>query len=220
MGNKANPVGPNQPVLKINYGNFKSIDKGDVMNRKLWINLMAAMLVAGLFMTVSCAKKTIVSDGTTIEDQATVEAAAKASAEQERIKAQELQDQMAKEKALQESKMLAAKNRFSNQNIHFEFDSAQLSSMAKLLIKEKAEWLAANSGVAVIIEGHCDERGTTDYNIALGERRAIAVKNYLVNLGISGSRLTTVSFGEEKPLDSGANEAAYRKNRRAQFVIK
>ena len=194
------------------------------MNRKLWINLMAAILVVGLFMTVSCAKKTIVTDGTTIEDQAKVEAeeaaAAKVLAEQERIKSQELQDQMAKEQALKEAKILAAKNRFSNQNIHFEFDSAQLSSMAKQLIEEKAEWLGANSGVAVIIEGHCDERGTTDYNIALGERRAIVVKNYLVNLGISGSRLTTVSFGEEKPLDPAANEAAYRKNRRAQFVIK
>ena len=194
------------------------------MNRKLWINLMAAILVVGLFMTVSCAKKTIVTDGTTIEDQAKVEAeeaaAAKVLAEQERIKSQELQDQMAKEQALKEAKILAAKNRFSNQNIHFEFDSAQLSSMAKQLIEEKAEWLGANSGVAVIVEGHCDERGTTDYNIALGERRAIVVKNYLVNLGISGSRLTTVSFGEEKPLDPAVNEAAYRKNRRAQFVIK
>jgi peptidoglycan-associated lipoprotein len=194
------------------------------MNRKLWINLMAAMLVAGLFMTVSCAKKTVVADGTTIEDQAKVQAEAdakaKALAEQERIKAQELKDQMANEQALNEAKILAAKNRFSNQNIHFEFDSAQLSSMAKLLIKEKAEWLGTNSGVAVVIEGHCDDRGTTDYNIALGERRAIAVKNYLVNLGISGSRLTTVSFGEERPLDSGTSEAAYRKNRRAQFVIK
>ena len=194
------------------------------MNRKLWINLMVAMLVAGLFMTVSCAKKTIVSDGTTIEDQATVEAdaaaKAKALAEQERIKSQELQDQMAKEQALKEAKILAARNRFGNQNIHFDFDSAQLSSMAKLLIKEKAEWLGANSGVSAVIEGHCDEQGTTDYNIALGERRAIAVKNYLVNLGISGSRLTTVSFGEEKPLDSGSSDAAYRKNRRAQFVIK
>lgn len=192
------------------------------MNRKLWINLMAAMLVAGLFMTVSCAKKTVVSDGTTIQDQATVEAEAKANAlaEQERIKTQELQDQMAKDQALKEAKILAAKNRFSNQNIHFDFDSAQLSSMAKLLIKEKAEWLGTNSGVAAVIEGHCDDRGTTDYNIALGERRAIAVKNYLVNLGISGSRLTIVSFGEEKPLDSGTSEEAYRKNRRAQFIIK
>jgi len=192
------------------------------MNKKLWINLMVAMLAAGLFMTVSCAKKTIVSEPTTIEDQATAEteATAEALAEQERIKAAELQDQMIKEQALKEAKLLAAKNRFSNQNIHFDFDSAQLSSMAKMLLKEKAEWLSANSVVSVTIEGHCDERGTTDYNIALGERRAIAAKNYLLNLGISESRLTIVSFGEEKPLDSGTSEEAFRKNRRAQFVIK
>ncbi len=190
------------------------------MNKKLWINLMVAVMVAGLFMTVSCAKKTIVAEPTTVEDQAKVEADAKAKAEHERIKAQELQDQMVKEQALEEAKMLAAKNRFANQNVHFDFDSAQLSSMAKMLLKEKAEWLRANSVDFVTIEGHCDERGTTDYNIALGERRAIAAKNYLLNLGISASRLTTVSFGEEKPLDSGQNEEAFRKNRRAQFVIK
>jgi len=192
------------------------------MRRKMWINFMVVMAVAGLLMTVSCAKKTIVSDSTTIEDQAKAEAEAKAraQAEQERIKEQELQDKIAKEQALKESKIAAAKNRFVNQNIHFDFDSAQLSSMAKMLIKEKAQWLRANPGVSITIQGHCDESGTTDYNIALGERRAIAVKNYLLNLGIPGSRLTTVSFGEERPLDSSSTDEAYRKNRRAQFVLK
>jgi peptidoglycan-associated lipoprotein len=194
---------------------FKFIDKGDVMNKRMWVNLMAAMLVAGLFMTVSCAQKTVVSDGTTIEDQTKADALA----EQERINAQDLQDQMIKEQELKEAKIVAAKNRFSNQNIHFDFDSAQLSSMAKMLLKEKAEWLGINSAASVTVEGHCDDQGTTEYNIALGERRAIAVKNYLMNLGIAGSRLTIVSFGEEKPLDTGTSEESYRKNRRAQFVL-
>ena len=85
------------------------------MNRKLWTNLMVAMLVFGLLMTVSCAKKTVVADGTSIEDQARAEAEAKALAEQERIKAQMLQDQMAAE-----AKVAAAKDRFVNQNIHFD----------------------------------------------------------------------------------------------------
>ena len=183
------------------------------MNKKMWMNLMVAMLVAGLFMTVSCAKKTVVSDGTTIEDQEK----AKALAEQERIKAQELQDQMAKEK--KESKIVTARTRFMNDNILFSFDSFQLSAAAKDLLKGKAQWLTENSKYSVTIEGHCDESGTTEYNIALGERRALAVKKYLVNLGIAGYRLTTVSFGEEKPLDSGQTEAAYSKNRRAQFVL-
>ncbi|MCK5836992.1 MAG: peptidoglycan-associated lipoprotein Pal [Desulfobacula sp.] len=196
------------------------------MKKKLWMNLMAAVLVAGLFMTVSCAKKTIVSEPTTIEDQAKIEAEAKAKAEAEsraeeaRIKAQELQDQMASEQAQAEAKITAAQNRFTNQNIHFDFDSSELSSMAKTLLKEKAEWVTDNPGVHVTIQGHCDERGTTEYNLALGERRAMAAKNYLLNLGISNSRLISISFGEEKPLDLGSSEEAYRKNRRAQFVLK
>ena len=184
------------------------------MNKKTWMNLMVIVLMLGLFMTVSCAKKTIVSDGTTIEDQE--KAKAKALAEQERIKSQELRDQMAQEK---ESKIVTAQTRFMNENILFVFDSFQLSPTAKALLKEKAEWLSENSKYSVTIEGHCDENGTTEYNIALGERRALAVKKYLKNLGIAGYRLTTVSFGEEKPLDTGNTESAYRKNRRAQFVL-
>ncbi|MBU0969018.1 MAG: peptidoglycan-associated lipoprotein Pal [Proteobacteria bacterium] len=187
------------------------------MNKKVWTNLMVAMLVLGLFMTVSCAKKTVVSDGTAIEDQARLDA--EAAAERERIKAQELEEQMAREKALAEAKIAAARAQFENQNIHFDFDSAELSPMAKTLLKEKADWLNANPGVSVVVEGHCDDRGTTEYNIALGEKRALAAKNYLVDLGISESRLSTVSFGEERPLDSASTEEAYSKNRRAQFVL-
>jgi len=187
------------------------------MKRKLWMNLMMAVLVAGLFMTVSCAKKTMVTEPTTIEDQAATDAEAQAAAEAEKLKQQEIQEQMLKEKMARQA---AAKKRFVNQNIHFEFDSAQLSSMAKMIIREKAEWLKANPGVSVTIEGHCDERGTTVYNLALGERRAAAVESYLVDLGISGNRLKKVSFGEEKPLDAAKTEEAFRKNRRAQFVLK
>ena len=186
------------------------------MKRNLWMNLMMVVLVAGLFMTVSCAQKTMVTEPTSIEDQSAADAKAQAEAEAEKLKQQEIQEQMLKEKMAREA---AAKKRFVNQNIHFDFDSAQLSSMAKMLIREKAEWLKANATVNVTIEGHCDERGTTVYNLALGERRANAVKKYLVDLGISGDRLDKVSFGEEKPLDPAKTEAAFRKNRRAQFVL-
>ena len=202
------------------------------MKNRVWINLVMAILVAGLFFTVSCAKKTIVSDATTIEDQAKVEAdakakaeaaaadaMAKAKAETDRIAQQNLEDQMASEGALMEAKIMAAKKRFENQDIHFEFDSSQLSSMAKMLLKEKATWLKENSSIFVTIEGHCDERGTTEYNLALGERRASVAKAYLVDLGVSVSRLNTISYGEEKPLDWGKTEAAYRTNRRSHFAI-
>ena len=194
------------------------------MKRNFWMNLLMAVMVAGLFMTVSCAQKKVVSDSTTIEDQAAAEEAARMAAEEaareaerERIRQQEIEEKLAREKA---EKIAGAKMRFINQNILFDFDSAELSTMAKMLLKEKAEWLNANPMVKVTIEGHCDERGTTEYNLALGERRARAAKNYLADLGISTVRMNMVSFGEEKPLDSGKNEEAYRKNRRAQFVIK
>lgn len=191
------------------------------MNRKLGIYVLMAVLVAGLFLTASCAKKTVVSDATTIEDQAktaadvAAEAEAARKAEQERIRQQELQEEAArKEGAVQ------ARTRFLNQHIHFEFDSAQLTDTAKALLREKAAWLKANPGTSIVIEGHCDERGTTEYNLALGERRAAAAKQYLQDLGVGAYRMTTVSYGEERPLDPGQNEAAYSKNRRAQFVLK
>ncbi|SDT84506.1 peptidoglycan-associated lipoprotein Pal [Desulfobacula phenolica] len=200
------------------------------MKNRVWINLTMAILVAGLFFTVSCAKKTIVSDATAIEDQAKVEAdknAAKAKAEAQaqareeadRIAQQELEDRIANEKALKQAKIMAAKKRFENQNIHFEYDSSQLSPMAKTILREKAAWLKANYSVSVTIEGHCDDRGTTEYNLSLGERRATSAKAYLVNLGVLASRLNTISYGEEQPEDFGKTEDAYRKNRRAHFAI-
>ena len=195
------------------------------MKNRVWINLVMAVLVAGLFFTVSCAKKTIVTDATTIEDQAKVEAeaAAKAKAEgttdADRIAQQKLEDQMANGDSLMAAKVMAAKKRFENQDIHFEYDSSDLSSMAKTMLKEKAAWLKENYSTSVTIEGHCDERGTTEYNLALGDRRANASKNYLINLGVAASRLNTISYGEEQPLDSGQTESAYRKNRRAHFAI-
>jgi peptidoglycan-associated lipoprotein len=189
------------------------------MNKKLWMHVVMAILVAGLFMTASCAKKTVVSDATSIEDQAKAEAEAAAAArqaEEERIRQQALQDEAARKEALAQ----AARSRFLDAHIHFAFDRSDLSDTAKELLREKAEWLKTNPSVSVIIEGHCDERGTTEYNLALGERRARAVKEYLQDLGIGGFRMSTISYGEERPLDPGKNEAAYSKNRRAQFVLK
>ncbi|MCJ7772964.1 MAG: peptidoglycan-associated lipoprotein Pal [Desulfobacterales bacterium] len=109
---------------------------------------------------------------------------------------------------------------FVNDDIFFAFDSSALSQEAKHTLLRKDYWMKNNTGPSVIIEGHCDERGTNEYNLALGERRALSAKNYLVNLGIDKSKLDTVSYGEERPVDSGSNEAAWQKNRRGHFVIK
>ncbi|MCG2831147.1 MAG: OmpA family protein, partial [Desulfobacteraceae bacterium] len=87
------------------------------------------------------------------------------------------------------------------------------------VLKRKAEWLRNNPGESIIVEGHCDERGTNEYNLALGDRRAQSAKNFLIDLGIAESRLTTISYGEERPADPRQNEDAWSKNRRDQFVI-
>ncbi len=97
----------------------------------------------------------------------------------------------------------------------FEFDSAVIKPEGKATLQRQAAWLRRWSGTVVTVEGHCDERGTREYNLALGERRAAAAKNYLVLLGIDPSRVKTISYGKERPEALGANEAAWSQNRRA-----
>ena len=105
------------------------------------------------------------------------------------------------------------------QKVYFNFDSADLSEESRSTLTSNAEYLSKQSGLKVRIEGNSDERGSDDYNMALGERRAKAAKDYLVNLGIASDRLSTISYGEEKPADPGHDEEAWAKNRRAEFVI-
>jgi len=103
--------------------------------------------------------------------------------------------------------------------ILFGFDKYDLSGEAQATLRRQAEWLNTYGNVSVTIEGHCDERGTREYNLALGERRATSVKNYLVALGVSSSRIQTISYGKERPAVLGSNEEAWAKNRRAVTVI-
>ncbi len=102
--------------------------------------------------------------------------------------------------------------------VHFGYDKSNLDSSSKKDIAKNVEWMKANPAAKVQIEGHCDSRGTIEYNVALGERRANAVKAYMVSLGISNDRLSVISYGKEKPLEQGDTEAAWAKNRRANFV--
>ena len=113
--------------------------------------------------------------------------------------------------------MIMNRERFINQDIFFEFDSSALSTKAQEILKAKAEWMVRNPHLDIIIEGHCDNRGTTEYNLALGERRAESVKRFMLDLGIADSRIRTISFGEERPLALGNDEEAWAKNRRAHF---
>jgi peptidoglycan-associated lipoprotein len=103
--------------------------------------------------------------------------------------------------------------------VYFEYDSAELTAEARAGLDANAGLLKRYGTWMITIEGHCDERGTAEYNLALGERRAVAAQSYLVSLGIPAERLRTVSYGKEFPFDPGHDEAAYAKNRRAHFVI-
>jgi peptidoglycan-associated lipoprotein len=105
------------------------------------------------------------------------------------------------------------------ENIHFDFDKSALRAEDREILKKHAAWLMKNKDYSLVIEGNCDERGTTEYNLALGERRAEEAKKYLVALGVDEKRIKTISYGKEKPLDPGHTEEAWAKNRRDQFVL-
>jgi peptidoglycan-associated lipoprotein len=104
-------------------------------------------------------------------------------------------------------------------DVGFNFDSADLSETARATLKANAEWLKSNASARVQIEGHCDERGAADYNMALGAKRAQAAMDYLVTLGVVSNRLSTISYGEEIPVCKEHNEECWVKNRRARFVV-
>jgi peptidoglycan-associated lipoprotein len=104
-------------------------------------------------------------------------------------------------------------------DVPFDFDSAELIPAARPILDRTAEWLRSYPTVSLLVEGHCDERGTVEYNLALGERRATAVYNYLLSLGVASNRLKTISYGKEFPLDPGHTEEAWARNRRGHFEV-
>jgi len=180
------------------------------MRKKLWIILALAFIIPGLLFTASCAKKAVKDDAALAQQAEGDEAAEKAK-----------QEELARQQAIEEERLKKAqeaRDMFLNDDIYFEFDSSILTSEAQLLLKKKAEWLQNNPQAMSTIEGHCDDRGTNEYNLALGDRRATSAKTFLVDLGISASRLTTISYGEERPVDPGQNEEAWAKNRRCRFT--
>jgi peptidoglycan-associated lipoprotein len=179
------------------------------MRNRFWVVLALLLVIPGLMLTASCAKKQVTSGpGVTPSPEG-------GAMSDEDARARALEEQ-----ALREQRAAtAAMERFENQDISFDFDKSSLTPAAQAILRDKAAYLMANADVSVIIEGHCDERGTNEYNMALGDRRAGSAKSFLVDLGIESRRLTTISYGEEKPVDPASNEAAWTKNRRAHCII-
>jgi peptidoglycan-associated lipoprotein len=115
--------------------------------------------------------------------------------------------------------MIPDRDTFKANTVYFDFDRATIKPSERSKIDAVAQVLKSKPNTKVQVEGHCDERGTEEYNRALGERRALAVREYLINAGISADRIFTISYGEDRPVDPGHNEAAWAKNRRAEFVL-
>ncbi len=185
------------------------------MMRKMIIVLVALVFAcSALFLMTSCAKKQVMTGAPEKPPMAApppgdTEAYKKAEAERQ-----------ARLAALASAEQLRGEIRaFEAENVFFDFDKSELKPEARAILVKKAEWLRNNSEFSVRIEGHCDERGTNEYNLALGERRANAAWKFLNALGISGSRMTTISYGEERPADPKHNESAWSKNRRDEFKL-
>jgi peptidoglycan-associated lipoprotein len=108
---------------------------------------------------------------------------------------------------------------FAANTVYFDFDRSTIKASERSKVEAVSKHLLANPTHGVKIEGHCDERGTEGYNLSLGERRALAIREYLVNLGVPADKVTTISFGEARPAETGHDESAWRKNRRGEFIL-
>jgi peptidoglycan-associated lipoprotein len=187
-----------------------------MMMRKMIIVLVALVFAcSALFLMTSCAKKQVMTGAP--EKKPPVVAPPPGDTEAYKRAEAERQARLA---ALAAAEGLRGQIRaFEAENINFDFDQSELKPEARAILVKKAEWLRNNSEFSVRIEGHCDERGTNEYNLALGERRANAAWKFLNALGISGSRMTTISYGEERPADPRHSETAWSKNRRDEFKL-
>jgi peptidoglycan-associated lipoprotein len=186
------------------------------MRKNVWLAIGLAVILPamlGLF-AASCTKKMVKTEPVATAEPE-IQSALDGAAEEAEQPGQPDEDRLWAETAARE----AAEHAFVEENIHFAFDSSALSERAREILESKADYLRSNPGITVTVEGHCDDRGTDAYNIALGERRAESVRIFLVGLGIGTNRLDTVSYGEERPIAMGHDEASWAENRRAQFVV-
>jgi peptidoglycan-associated lipoprotein len=147
-----------------------------------------------------------------VEARRTADAEARRKAEAERRARMESTDP-ADQKFREEARV------FESEPVYFEFDSSDIKAEYRPLLEKKAAWLKTNPDARVRIEGHCDDRGTVEYNVALGEKRALRIMDYLVSLGVPARRVSTISYGEERPAVLGQDEEAWAKNRRAEFRL-
>jgi len=203
---------------------FQITIEEEKMKKRISMVLFLLILMPALIMTVGCSKKQVQPDVSLIGTDADQYDAARqrALAEEEAGRRALEEQRLREEQRLMEEQRkqgMSQQPQVIDEDIYFDFDQSMIRPDAQEVLRKKAEFLRENSVVSVVIEGHCDERGTAEYNLALGERRALAAKAFLMDLGISSSRLSTISYGEERPIDPRSNEEAWARNRRAHFVL-
>jgi len=209
------------------------------MMRKLAFVTLMVFACSSIFLLSSCAKKQVITEERQIKaapkEAAKVEKAAPAVKETaqekaaeatkeaevklEQLKAEEMAQKAAAEAKAEEEAMNRRAGQFEAEPIYFEFDKSFVKEDHRSTLNEKAQFLKDYPDVYIRIEGNCDERGTNEYNLALGERRADSAKLYIVRLGVSPKRIGTISYGEERPRAMGHSEDAWSQNRRDDFVI-
>lgn len=188
------------------------------MNRKTIFAVLAGLAL--LVSITSCRNKP-----DAMPEPAPVETAEPAAADVEPVVETPLDTEVIDESALADEGFAAKTVDDLNregilEDVYFEFDKSRLTTETREALKQHAQWLNDHPTVKIIIEGHCDERGTEQYNMALGDRRAFSVKNYLISLGVPSHQMETFSWGEQVPKVEGSGEWAWSQNRRAHFVIR
>lgn len=191
------------------------------MNKKWSMKLCLICVLMSLMLVVSCGKKKITTNEAAVSGGDAVSSTDKTtddsvnSSDSEQVNEDEEGFGGASGKGSNSGAAFDSAN-----NIYFDYDSSDIQDSQRATLEAKAAWLKKNSKAKITIEGHCDERGTSEYNLALGDRRATRAKKFLEKLGVSGDRMDTVSYGEEKPAVAGHDEEAWSKNRRAYFADK
>jgi peptidoglycan-associated lipoprotein len=194
------------------------------IEKTIFKNIVLVILL-GLLISFGCAKKQITQGSGTIptsttSQQQTTSPSTPTPQTTPSSQATSLSPQTSQGQTTLVASGVKQASHFDNAQIYFDFDQYNLRSTAIEKLQKKAEWLRDHPEAALLIEGHCDERGTNEYNLALGERRADTALKYLMSLGIVPQRISTVSYGEERPADPGHNEEAWSKNRRDEFYLK
>ena len=181
--------------------------------KRSWVATGIVLTISLGFLVFGCAKKAVPEETEEMQQPVVEQPAPPAPEQVEPVKAPKVETAVAKP-SLEEQIQ-----KFEDQDIHFDFDKYNLKQEVLAILWEKASFMKAHPEVTIRIEGNCDERGTVEYNLALGDRRAQSARDYLITSGITADRIQTISYGEERPLDPGHSEEAWAKNRRDHFVI-